>query len=160
MINKIKAYIDAHEQEMLQDAMALIAINSERTEAKPGMPFGEGVAQSLDAALKMGADMGFKTENFDEFNCKIKHKKRFYETNHIIELCGILMIPLISGLQPVLDYDLKYRLGSSRGCEINLSNDGEIVGIIKQPYISENVLERLSSDILLDKISEFDQYLY
>jgi hypothetical protein len=86
--------------------------------------------------------------------------RQYYEANHIVELCGILMIPLISNLQPVLDYDLKYRLGTSRGCELKLSDDGEIVGIIKQPYISENVLERLSSDILLDKISEFDQYLY
>lgn len=29
-------------------------------------------------------ESGIKTEDFDEFNCKIKHKKRFYETNPIM----------------------------------------------------------------------------
>ena len=26
-------------------------------------------------------DAGIKTEDFEDFNCKIKHKKRFYQTN-------------------------------------------------------------------------------
>lgn len=86
--------------------------------------------------------------------------RQYYETNHIIELCGILMIPLISNLQPVLDYDLKYRLGTSRGCELKLSDDGEILELIKEPYVHENVLEHISLDVLLGKISELDQYLY
>ena len=86
--------------------------------------------------------------------------RQYYETNHIIELCGILMIPLISNLQPVLDYDLKYRLGTSRGCELKLSDDGEILELIKKPYVHENVLEHISLDVLLGKISELDQYLY
>ena len=89
-----------------------------------------------------------------------KLPRQYYETNHIIELCGILMIPLISGLQPVLDYDLKYRLGTSRGLELRLSNDGEILELIKEPYVHENVLEHISLDVLLGKISELDQYLY
>jgi hypothetical protein len=29
-------------------------------------------------------ESGIKTEDFDEFNCKIKHKKRFYEKNPIM----------------------------------------------------------------------------
>lgn len=89
-----------------------------------------------------------------------KLPRQYYETNHIIELCGILMIPLISGLQPVLDYDLKYRLGTSRGCELKLSDDGEILELIKEPYVCENVLEHISLDVLLGKISELEQYLY
>ena len=89
-----------------------------------------------------------------------KLPRQYYETNHIIELCGILMIPLISGLQPVLDYDLKYRLGTSRGLELRLSNDGEILELIKEPYVHENVLEHISLDVLLGKISELEQYLY
>jgi len=70
------------------------------------------------------------------------------------------MIPLISNLQPVLDYDLKYRLGTSRGLELRLSDDGEILELIKEPYVHENVLESISLEVLLDKISDFDQYLY
>ena len=89
-----------------------------------------------------------------------KLPRQYYEVNHIVELCGILMIPLISNLQPVLDYDLKYRLGTSRGCELKLSDDGEILELIKEPYVHENVLEHISMDVLLGKISELDQYLY
>ena len=86
--------------------------------------------------------------------------RQYQEANHIIELCSLLMIPLISGLQPVLDYDLKYRLGTSRGCELKLSDDGEILELIKEPYVHENVLEHISLDVLLSKISELEQYLY
>ena len=67
MINKIKAYIDAHEQEMLQDAMALISINSERTEAKPGMPFGEGCAAVLKKAEEVLGNNGFAAKNYDNY---------------------------------------------------------------------------------------------
>jgi hypothetical protein len=89
-----------------------------------------------------------------------KLPRQNHEVNHIVELCGTLMIPLISSLRPVLDYDMKYRLGSSRGCELKLSGDGEIEKYIAQPYVSENVLEHISIDVLLDKISYFEQYLY
>ena len=89
-----------------------------------------------------------------------KMPRQYYEVNHIVELCGILMIPIISGLQPVLNDDLKYRLGTSRGCELKLSDDGEILELIKEPYVHENVLEHISMDVLLGKISELDQYLY
>lgn len=89
-----------------------------------------------------------------------KLPRQYYEENHVVELCGILMIPLISSLQPVLDYDMKYRLGSSKGCELKLSKDGEIEKYIAQPYVSENVLDRISTDLLLNKISDFEQYLY
>ena len=41
-IKKLESYMDSHEEEMLQDAMALISINSEKMQAKPGKPFGEG----------------------------------------------------------------------------------------------------------------------
>lgn len=39
----------------------------------------------MDINFSYGGDdyveAGIKTEDFDEFNCKIRHKKRFYETN-------------------------------------------------------------------------------
>ena len=46
-IKKLESYMDSHEEEMLQDAMALISINSEKMQAKPGKPFGEGTARVL-----------------------------------------------------------------------------------------------------------------
>ena len=52
---------------MIEDIAALCRINSVEGEEKPGMPFGEGVAEALDAALKLGESMGFRTENFDNY---------------------------------------------------------------------------------------------
>ena len=89
-----------------------------------------------------------------------KLPRRYDEVNHIVELCGILMIPLIPGLQPVLDNELKYRLGTSRGCELKLSDDGEILELIKEPYVYENTLEHVPLDVMLGIISELEQYLY
>ena len=67
MLDKIRQYIDAHADEMVADASALIAINSERMEAKPGMPFGEGNAQVFVAAQEILARCGFPAKNYDNY---------------------------------------------------------------------------------------------
>lgn len=67
MLNKIQAYIDAHEQEMLEDAMELIRINSERTPALPGMPFGEGNAKVLAKGMEILEKRGFAAKNYDNY---------------------------------------------------------------------------------------------
>ena len=67
MLKKIEAYIEAHEQEMLKDAMELIAINSERMEEKPGMPFGEGTAAVFVKAREIMEGHGFPVKNYDNY---------------------------------------------------------------------------------------------
>lgn len=67
MLEKIQSYIDAHEAEMLGDAKTLIAINSEKMEAKPGMPFGEGTVQALQAAEEILTRCGFATKNYENY---------------------------------------------------------------------------------------------
>ena len=67
MLEKIKAFIDAHESEMLADAMTLISINSERAEPKPGMPFGEGAAQAMAAGEQILRRCGFPVENRENY---------------------------------------------------------------------------------------------
>lgn len=62
-----KSAIKSSMKPMIEDIAALCRINSVEGEEKPGMPFGEGVAEALDAALKLGDSMGFKTENFDNY---------------------------------------------------------------------------------------------
>ncbi|MCI9476708.1 MAG: dipeptidase PepV [Emergencia sp.] len=52
---------------LAKDISALCQINSVEGEAKPGMPFGEGPARALQAALELGEKMGFRTENFDNY---------------------------------------------------------------------------------------------
>ncbi len=54
-------------QPLTEDIAALCKIKSVEGDPKPGMPFGEGPAQALEAALVMGERMGFKTENFDNY---------------------------------------------------------------------------------------------
>lgn len=61
--SKADAYLDA----LAKDISALCRINSVEGEAKPGMPFGEGPAKALEEALRMGRELGFKTENFDNY---------------------------------------------------------------------------------------------
>ena len=59
-----KKQIEAVMEPMARDISALCQINSVEGEPLPGMPFGEGPAKALEAALEMGKNMGFKTENF------------------------------------------------------------------------------------------------
>ncbi|MGF6375617.1 succinyl-diaminopimelate desuccinylase [Clostridiales Family XIII bacterium PM5-7] len=59
--------INASMKDLVEDISALCKINSVEGEPKPGMPFGEGPAKALDAALAIGERMGMKTENFDHY---------------------------------------------------------------------------------------------
>ena len=48
---RLDAYIDAHKEDMLEDLKTLVRIDSQKGEAQPGMPFGEGPAKVLDTTL-------------------------------------------------------------------------------------------------------------
>ena len=67
MLDKIREYVEAHEQEMVADASALIAINSEKMEAKPGMPFGEGNARVFEVARQILTRCGFPVKNYENY---------------------------------------------------------------------------------------------
>ena len=67
MLDQIRDYIEAHAEEMVADACALIAINSEKTEAKPGMPFGEGNARVFEEAEKILDRHGFPVKNYENY---------------------------------------------------------------------------------------------
>jgi len=79
-----KHAIEASMKPLTEDIAALCRINSVEGEAKPGMPFGEGVAEALDAALKLGDKFGFKTENFDNYVGHIE----FGEGEEIVGILG------------------------------------------------------------------------
>ena len=67
MIEKIRAAFETYQQEMLDNLAALVAIDSSDGEPKPGAPFGEGPAKALQTFLKMAEDMGFETDNVDNY---------------------------------------------------------------------------------------------
>lgn len=63
---KIAAYFAAHREELVHDAMALIAIRSERGEAAPGAPYGTGPRQALDAAMALAEKAGFSVKYYGD----------------------------------------------------------------------------------------------
>ena len=62
-----KKQIEAVMEPLAQDISALCQINSVEGEPQSGMPFGEGPAKALEAALALGERLGFRTENFDNY---------------------------------------------------------------------------------------------
>lgn len=64
---KIDAYIDSKKDEMLADLSRLVRINSQRGEAKAGMPFGEGPAKVLAEAEDLLKEHGFAVTNYDNY---------------------------------------------------------------------------------------------
>ncbi len=65
--NIIDNYIDVHKGEMMEDLKTLVRIDSKRTQAMEGKPFGEGAAKVLAAAEKMLAEYGFGVTNYNNY---------------------------------------------------------------------------------------------
>ena len=64
---KIRHWMHGREDELVEALAPLIAAESTRSEAKPGMPFGEGSAKALDRALELARRWGFRTENHEGY---------------------------------------------------------------------------------------------
>ena len=64
---KNRHWMHGREDELVEALAPLIAAESTRSEAKPGMPFGEGPAMALDRALELARRWGFRTENHEGY---------------------------------------------------------------------------------------------
>ena len=66
---KIEAYWSdpARERELVSAISRLVAVKSVKGEAEPGKPFGAGPAAALDEALKLCAELGFTTTDYDHY---------------------------------------------------------------------------------------------
>ncbi len=64
---EIKDRVKQYKEDIIKDIRKLVAIRSVQEEAKEGMPFGEGPANALNKALKLGRSLGFKTVNLDNY---------------------------------------------------------------------------------------------
>lgn len=64
---KIACWIDAHEQDLINDTARLVAVRSVRGEPAPGAPFGEGPARALDEALDICSGYGFSVKNYNGY---------------------------------------------------------------------------------------------
>ena len=67
MEEKILAKVDELSQEMIDTIIRMVQIDSVEAEAEPDAPFGRGVKNALDAALRLAGDMGFSTVNVDNY---------------------------------------------------------------------------------------------
>ncbi|BCN31186.1 dipeptidase PepV [Anaeromicropila herbilytica] len=64
---QIEEYFSKHKKELLEDIGKLIAVQSDRSEAKPGMPFGKGPAKALELALNIAKEKGLITKNYENY---------------------------------------------------------------------------------------------
>lgn len=63
----INERIEELKEELISSTQNILRIKSVEAPALPGMPFGDGVNQALDAALELADKLGFKTVNYDGF---------------------------------------------------------------------------------------------
>jgi len=63
----IDTFISSHEEEIFSSIARLVAVNSVEGTPAPGLPFGEGPARALDAALQLSAELGLDAVNCDNY---------------------------------------------------------------------------------------------
>jgi succinyl-diaminopimelate desuccinylase len=73
MSNNISSKIMRYKDEILEDIIRLVQIQSIRGKALDGMPFGEGPAKALNFSLQLGKSLGFETKNVDNYAGHIEY---------------------------------------------------------------------------------------
>lgn len=71
-------------ESLIKDIKKLVSINSVEAEPEEGRPFGRGPAEALQCFLKIAEDMGFETENFDNYAGHID----FGEGDEVVGILG------------------------------------------------------------------------
>lgn len=64
-MNLISSKIDEMKDDLIESVQNIIKIKSVESEAKEGMPYGEGVAKALECALDTAKKLGFKVVNLN-----------------------------------------------------------------------------------------------
>lgn len=59
--------VDMLKEKLVEAVQEIVSIKSVEGEPKPGMPFGEGPASALEAALSIARELGFKVVNLDNY---------------------------------------------------------------------------------------------
>ena len=67
MEDKILSKIEELSNDMIQDIIKIVKIDSTEKEEAIDAPFGKGVKEALDLALKMSKELGFSTKNLDNY---------------------------------------------------------------------------------------------
>ena len=64
---EIKEWLQTHRAAMIEDVMALTAIESVSRPGESGLPFGSGCRKALHRALAMAERYGLDVENLDDY---------------------------------------------------------------------------------------------
>ena len=92
---KISQWVEAHRDEMIEDIKKLIRIQSDKGDALPGKPFGEGPDRALKAALEMAESYGFKTTEYDGYVGTVDFLE---ENNHHLDILSHMdCVPVADG---------------------------------------------------------------
>lgn len=59
--------IESMKKDIIKSTKEIVKIRSVKDEPQEGMPFGKGINECLEYALKLAEDFGFKTKNFDGY---------------------------------------------------------------------------------------------
>lgn len=69
IIQSIDRFIAENERNIVRDIGRLVAVNSVLSEAKEGMPFGEGPAKALEVGMEIAAELGLDVHNCENMLC-------------------------------------------------------------------------------------------
>lgn len=65
LLKQIDILIEQSRSDVIRDTIRFVGINSEKGEAKPGAPFGEGPRKMLDEVIRVGKESGFYTNDYN-----------------------------------------------------------------------------------------------
>lgn len=135
MEEEILKKIDEISNQMISGIKQIVQIDSVQSEAKPDMPFGEGVNLALEETLKLARKLGFETENVDHMVGIAKYGKG----NDYIGIMGHLdVVPVGDGWNhpPFSAYEDENGRIFSRGI---LDNKGPILSCLYALYAIKEV---------------------
>lgn len=79
--------------ECVKSISEIVKFDSAQAPALPGMPFGKGAAESLDYFLRLAKNMGFETQNYDNYVGEVL----FGEGEEFAILCHLDVVPAGTG---------------------------------------------------------------
>lgn len=67
LLKQVESFLETHREAAIDVIRQLVAIDSTKSEAKPGAPFGEGNRKVLEQALTICEQLGFQTYNHEGY---------------------------------------------------------------------------------------------
>ncbi len=114
---QIDAWIDAHQEEMLEDLFALVRIPSMRGKAEEGMPYGEEPARVLEAMRKLMEKYGLDTRNYENYCVTGDFHAEKEKTLDILAHLDVVPVTdtwtKTKPFEPVVEGDMIYGRGTS-----------------------------------------------